>query len=286
MNKKSLFCLTFILTVCALGFSGGVDFVRAQEKPQPSASVKPSTDDQIDDTRLDDPAEHHRYYGKQTGLWLSAAQRVAKVDVDGDMNYDGVISNTDPADSGVFESSPPGLVVGVGELTKIITRIRPYRINADVETVITLEVAGINRADRSGRFSSVEEEIASTGRIRVWKDSEKSELLLDSADPNLRYHEWIADQTVEPFNLPKIYPRLVYVEGVSPSPNYSGDLRLLLTATSRDPGEEREAPDPARRMSRFGLPAFDHLLLTVRPQPQEKEFINNNAEGVWMGKGN
>jgi hypothetical protein len=31
--------------------------------------------------------------------------------------------------------------------------------------------------------------------------------------------------------------------------------------------------------------AFDHLLFTVRDQPVEKEFINNNVEGVWSKVG-
>ena len=39
------------------------------------------------------------------------------------------IDNDDPADNGAFQQTPPGLVVGVGEMSKLILRLRPYRLD-------------------------------------------------------------------------------------------------------------------------------------------------------------
>lgn len=254
------------------------------------------------ETEMDLPADFHRYYGQRVNQWRDSERKVAKLDIDGDMNYDGTIDNFDPSDNGAFESTPPGLVVGEGEMTKILVRLSPYRIDFRGEVVIGLEIAGINRAIRSGQFSSFEEEISSTGRIRVWADPARTELLLDSADPEKRYHEWVADDRTYPANLPGIYPRTIYVEGVSvagaydssgkavvsgkgtiPAEGYSGDLRLLMTVSHREQGTPREEyPDYRKRFVKSFRTSFDHILFTVRKEPQVKDFINNNAEGVWL----
>lgn len=256
-----------------------------------------------EETDMDLPASFHRYYGQRVNQWRDSERYIAKLDIDGDMNYDGTIDNSDPADNGAFEATPPGLVVGEGELTKILIRFSPYRINFKGEVVLGLEVAGVNRAIQSGQFDSFEEEISSTGRIRVWADPQRTQLLLDSADPEKRYYEWVVDDQAYPANLPGVYPRLVYVEGVSvagaigpngksvivsekggmPPLGYAGDLRLLMTVSHREAGGSRENYGEYRKKALKAFrTSFDHILFTVRKQPQPKGFINNNAEGVWL----
>lgn len=256
------------------------------------------------ETEMDLPSDFHRYYGQRVNMWRDQERKVAKLDIDTDMNYDGTIDNDDPADNGAFEGTPPGLVLGEGELSKVLIRLTPYRIDYEGEVVLTLEVAGINRALKSGQFESFEEEVAATGRIRVWKDASRRELLLDSADPEKRFYEWVADETQYPANLPGVYPRLVYVEGVSATGKggrsgkavvsekgmveggYSGDLRLLATVSHREKGTPREGyPQYRQRFLKSFRTSFDHILFTVRELPQEKVFINNNAEGVWISAG-
>lgn len=255
------------------------------------------------ETELDLPADFHKYYGQRVNQWRDHERKIAKLDIDVDMSYDGTIDDEDPADQGAFESTPPGLVLGVGEMTKVIARVTPYRVDFEGEVVIGLEVAGINRAVRTGQFESFDQEVASTGRIRVWRDSERKELLLDSANPDKRYYEWVADDRIYPANLPGIYPRTFYVEGVSvagavsgggkeivsgkevvsSAQGFSGDLRLLMTVSHRERGTPRESyPEYRQRFVKSFRTTFDHILFTVRSQPNPKDFINNNSEGVWL----
>jgi hypothetical protein len=108
-------------------------------------------------TDLDWAGSYHKYYGQTRNQYGDKERKIAKVDLDGDFNYDGIIDNYDPGDNGEFQQIPPGLVVGVGELTQLVLRIRPYRVDYYGDAVVALELDGINRGDRSGRFSSFEE---------------------------------------------------------------------------------------------------------------------------------
>ena len=159
--------------------------------------------------------------------------------------------------------------------------------------VVTIEVAGINRAAASGRFASFEEEKASTGRIRVWQDAAKTKLLLDSAKADMLVHEFIMDANKYPANLPGTVPRTLYVEGVRASGAYDGDLRVLTTVSNREKGlilrEDAkgglspEAYTATKRKWPVSFrTTFDHILFTVRDRPMTKDFVNNNAEGVWI----
>lgn len=235
------------------------------------------------ETTMDIPSSFHRYYGQRVNNWRDSERAIAKVDIDADINLDGAISNNDPQDSGAFEGTPPGLQIGVGELSKVVLRVSPYRVDFDGEVVVGLEVAGINRDARSGEFASFEEEAANTGRIRVWRDAGRSELLLDSADPSRRYVEFTTQYREYPYNLPGVIPRVVYVEGVNPSNRFIGDLRLLLTCSHRKIGStpQQFVESKAKLIKSFRT-SFDHILLTILPKPAAKEFINNNAEGVWI----
>lgn len=310
MNYRSI--LPF--PVCALlAVSVSATTIVAQEKnPVTKNPVYVESPEYGIETHRDLPGSFHKYYGQRINSWRDSERRIAKLDLDADLNYDGTINNEDPADNGAFEQTPPGLVLGTGEMSKFIIRLRPYRVDFRGEVVVSLEVDGINRGHRSGEFASLGEELSSTARVKVWSDAAKSKLLLDSSDPNLRYHEWVVDETVYPANLPGIVPRTVYVEGISPSPRYMGDVRLLVTVSHRKRGGERGVPyvepeysakdvgpysDSAKdvvaepvamvkptqpRFLKRYRTSFDHILLTVWQQPMVKEFVNNNAEGVWI----
>ncbi len=249
------------------------------------------------ETRRDLPGDATKYYGQRRNQFKDVSRRLAKTDLDADFNYDGVIDNDDPADNGAFQQTPPGLVVGVGELSQLILRIRPYRLDFKGRAVVSLQVDGINRGDKSGEFGSLDEEMANTGHIRVWRDPSRRTLILDSRDPARRVFEWAMDDVNYPANVPGIVPRTLYVEGVSPSGQFSGDVRLLLKVQHRKDGATtvhgggakrpkgvvyEEEPKRKRVLFKRFQTSYDHILLTVNSTPQRKEFVNNNSSGVWL----
>ena len=225
-----------------------------------------------------------RHFGQRQNLVRDANRKIAKIDVDGDFNYDGTINNFDPADNGAFQQTPPGLVVGVGELTRIIVRLTPYKIDYEGRAKVRLVVDGINRAAErgTGEFESPEAQIAGMGHIIVW-DTDRKTKLIDTRAGRFEY-EWKLDAQVFPYNL-QIVPRVLYVEGVSPSPHFMGDIRLLMSVTDENPNYVVDPKkDPTRLLKTF-RPTFDHILLTVMSKPKEKHYINGNAEKVWTKKG-
>ena len=72
------------------------------------------------ETDRDIPGDSTRYYGQRRNQFKDIGRRLAKIDLDADFNYDGVIDNDDPADNGAFQQTPPGLVVGVGYLAGVL----------------------------------------------------------------------------------------------------------------------------------------------------------------------
>lgn len=239
------------------------------------------------ETKQDLPSDYHSYYGQKLNQYRDLNRRIAKLDLDADLNMDGVIRQGDPRDSGAFESTPPGLILGVGELSKIVVNLIPYRIDFEGDVVVGFEVCGINRAAADGTFASFEEEQRAVGRIRVWRDSTKKELLLDSADPSKRLAEFSVDAMRYPANLPASIPRTVYVEGVRQSGAYLGDLRLLATVSHRSRSDSPNT-SPERKLNppiKLFRTSFDHILITIEQHPAKKEFVNNNAEGVWVTPG-
>ncbi len=235
------------------------------------------------ETEMDLPTTFHKYYGQNANHYQDSEKKIAKIDLDGDLNYDGVVSNTDPGDNGAFEGTPPGLVLGVGELSRLVLRLAPYRADFEGEVVVTLEVTGINRASKTGTFETFEEEQGSVGRIRVWKDASKSVLLVDSGKSDKLTYEFVLDASQYPANLPGIVPRTFFVEGVRPSGQFTGDVRLLTTVSFRPHGTTAEGYAESRKtMLKPFRTSFDHMLFTVRSKPAPKDFINNNAEGVWV----
>ena len=255
-------------------------------------------------TDLDIPGDTTKYFGQRSNQYRDIGRRLAKVDLDADFNYDGVIDNDDPADNGAFQQTPPGLVLGKGELSKLVIRLSPYHLDFRGQAVVSIQVDGVNRADKTGRFASIEEEMGSVGHIRVWRDASRKELILDSRDPQRRVFEWTIDDNKYPANIPGIVPRTLFAEGVGESGQFSGDIRLLVTVFHRVPGEEPEPvyEDPKSGLSSKGgvepaetekerdcLPdapkrfatSYDHILLTVRPGGHPKEYISENSDGVW-----
>lgn len=252
-------------------------------------------------TNKDIPADFHKYFGQRVNSWRDRERQIAKLDLDADLNQDGVLSNSDPADGGAFEATPPGLILGEGEMTRVVLRLIPYRVDFDGEVVVTLELEGINRSVRTGEFEKLDDELSSIGHIRVWRDASKKQLVLDSRDPAKRVAEFTTDYKTYPYNLPLAVPRFVFVEGIKSSPKFTGDIRLLATVSHRSPYEKQRASaaldqsvtaakEPlaitAEEAKKLGIvsfrTSFDHILLTVQKQPQKKEFINNNNEGAWV----
>lgn len=280
-----------LAAVCAFSFSSTA--LLAGDPKVPVDPAPPALQ-----TNRDIPSDFHKYFGQRVNSWRDRERQIAKLDMDADMNHDGTISNTDPADNGAFEATPPGLILGVGERSRVVIRLVPYRIDFDGEVVVTLEVEGINRSSRTGDFASLDEELASMGHIRVWKDSSRKELLLDSRDPAKRVVEFTTQYKTYPYNLPLEVPRFVFVEGVSSSPIHTGDIRLLVTCSHRAIGEtyadlssgksgksgKVAEPVPAEKKGilKSFRTSFDHILFTVQPKPAPKEFINGNVEGVWV----
>lgn len=195
--------------------------------------------------------------------------RLSKIDLDGDLDYDGTIDNTSSSDQGQIEFLPPGLELGVGEVTRLVVRFKTYEQEFPGQLIVALEVSGVNRDSSTGVFDGNGE--SSVGRVRVWRDQARKELLVDSGDKNKLRHEWRYDPAKRLGGI----PRTLYVEGVSVSPKFEGDIRLLLSASQVSDGADINTP------SSLYQAAFDHVLVTVREKPVEKEFVNNNAEGVW-----
>lgn len=230
-------------------------------------------------TDMDLAGDVSRYFGQRANLYRDNNRKLAKLDLDADFNFDGTIDNYDPADNGAFQQTPPGLVVGVGELSKIVIRLTPYKIDYEGRAKVKIQVDGINRDNKSGKFAEGAGQSA-VGHIRLWRDASKKEKILDSRDPNMISFEWTLDQRT-PANL-QVVPRTLYVEGVAPSPRHSGDIRLLISVYDDNPNYSMNPKMDPRRWIKTFRPSYDHILLTVQGVPHEKAYINNNAEGVWL----
>lgn len=141
---------------------------------------------------------------------------VGRVDLDSDINCDGMISN-DGSDSGDLESSPPGQIIGPKLMTKFLFRITPLNTvnsskgaQADFDIdhlVVSLELRLLTIGRKTS--GSPDAENAKAGHLRVWSDEQGTTLLLDSRDPAKRRIEW-------DLNAPKA-PAYVYVECAEPS---------------------------------------------------------------------
>lgn len=239
----------------------------------PSSGAKQSPTD------MDLAGDVGRYFGQRASLYRDNNRKLAKLDLDADFNFDGEINNDDPADNGAFQTTPPGLIVGVGELTKVTLRLTPYKIDYQGRAKVKIQVDGINRDDKSGKFAEGQE-ASGMGHIVVWLDSSRKQKILDSRNPNLRSFEWTLDNRT-PANI-QVVPRSFYVEGVSASPRHLGDVRLLVSVYDDNPNYDMNPKMDPRRWIKTFRPSFDHILLSVMGKPQPKQYVNANSDGVWV----
>lgn len=293
MNVNCLYLRDFcsFLTVATLVFVIGTGvaqesskvLVEPREESEGGAPAEskatPAVTKVLEATEMDLPGQFDKYFGMQPGSKLQKSLKpLSKIDMDGDLNYDGVISNYDSTDNGSREDIFPGLQIGVGELTKLVIRYKTYEKDYPGHLFVQLTVSGVNRFSANGKYSTDEEELDSIGRIKVWAEKDKKTLLLDSGDASKRVAEWKVDKDSLKVGLPGPLPRTVYVEGVGASQKFEGDLRLLISSShSLSEGE-------ARSPSSIYRTAFDHMLFTIREEPVPKGFVNDNAEGVWSNR--
>jgi hypothetical protein len=288
INPMSLQCPKALIAATLLISWASASFAQDSNEAISPTSVQVQTNKDV-------PSDFHKYFGQRVNSWRDRERQIAKLDLDADLNQDGMIQNNDPADGGAFEATPPGLILGEGEMTRMIIRLLPYRVDFDGEVVVTLEIEGINRSIKSGEFSTLDEELSAMGHIRVWRNKDKKELLLDSKDPSKRVVEFTTQYKTYPYNLPIAVPRFVFVEGLKSSPQYTGDIRLLCTVSHRslngaaEPVAVTEGKNAAPVVPQQGnvniksfRTSFDHILFTVQKTPAPKEFINNNNEGAWL----
>ena len=222
-----------------------------------------------------------RHKGMRTKMDLKPAPNKLRVkgrkivmacDLDGDFSYDGAIDNNDPADNGLVQIEPPGLVLGVGEITKLVVRLTDPEQHPFITGVtFRIHVDNVNRANQSGLFSSFEERQEKSGQVRVWSgpDPDEDIMILDSTDPDIDKRSFTVD--FEPgadFAL-MILERGVYLEGVKPSGDYLGDVRVYVSAVYHlDLEKHKETA------------SVDHILVTVQEEPHEKQFVEGDSE-IW-----
>ncbi len=186
------------------------------------------------------------------------------VSLTGDFDYSGIIDGSDASQKENVKRNPPGLVVGSSELARVDLSVIPNASrqsdNKGVgspklkflfhKTAVTLDLRPVNLASRRGRFASFEEEQSRSGRVLVWLDAGRKNLLLDSADLQRRRVEWPQSSSLP--------PRHVYVEGVAPGD--SGTvilLTLLLDDNNLAPVADKFFGEKA---------SWDSLFLSVSPK--------------------
>lgn len=190
---------------------------------------------------------------------------IGRVDIDSDLNYDGVITN-DGSEGGGEESSPPGQIIGHKQMTKVVFRITPYgtpeRTETDAEKVVcSLEVRALNQSRSNGQFPSEEAANKASGHLRVWADDKRSKLLLDSRDKGKCRIEW-------KINAPDA-PAFVYVECAEPS---SAEAIFALTLNIDDTSSKEYT---AKKINPYAN--RDWMLITCKSQPQEIKMADDAA---------
>jgi hypothetical protein len=214
------------------------------------------------------------------GYWYNispVSPFLGKVQIRGDVDYSNQIDFADAALGNEAKRNPNGLIVGNGEMTKLLLTCQP---NADRQSnvgepkvrlpfpilVASLELRGINLADKKGRFATFEDEIASCGRILVWLDHTKRFLLLDSSDPTRRRVEWPYASSVP--------PERVFVEGLSSTQPGSAFIVTLELDDSNRHGLSKLFSEPA---------IWDRQLISVQiPGKQPKPW--KDLTPVWVSK--
>lgn len=192
------------------------------------------------------------------------------VGINADFNYDGQIWRNEAGNDKV---TPPGLVIGTDEMTKVLLSCSPdpgYQSGSIKVSMrfhklaVILDVRGIDLSKKNGQYRSLDKEIEKCGRILVWADKNRQHLLLDSSDPTRRRLMWSYADSVP---LPH-----VYVEGVDAA--QPGGAHFITWELDDSFGQ-----NAIQRF--FGEPAvWDRLMLTVRPQGLTKP--NVDTDPVWI----
>jgi hypothetical protein len=258
---KNLMCLSAALAVVAPSFAG----------PNGSADVK-----NVGIVRTE--RDILGGYGTDIPYRRNATGKIAKLDLDGDFNYDGVIDNYDPGDNGLAQVTSPGMVLGKGEMTRMVIRLSPYQLDIDTRVRFEFSACGVNRGDKTGRFESLEQELSAVGHVRIWADAGKTKLLIDSSKADQRVFNLILPN-LNPENTMAV-PRAVYVEGIKPSGTFSGDIRLLVRIVDVRADEAGQKRGLAKLIAGVGFrPSYDHVILTVADRPHAKSLVS--AGDIW-----
>jgi hypothetical protein len=222
-------------------------------------------------TILDDPeANDPRLSVPVNALGKVVASRLTKIDLDSDLDYDGTINNEEASDQLSVEHVPPGLELGVGELTRMVLRLKVYDEAFAGDLDVSLEVTGINRDSASGSFPAGGS--GQVGRIKVWLDQARTELLLDSGDSSKLVKTWTYEKGKRSGGIPKT----VYVEGVEAAPKANGDLRLMVISSTRSEGSVGGGKSSLYR------PAFD----TISSSPSSRIPLRRiSSTTTWKGFG-
>lgn len=215
------------------------------------------------------PSSYYRFYGSRFGT-------MGQVKIASDLTYDTKINAYDANLGNAGKRNPYGLIVGSGEVSKLLLTCRP---NADRQPglgnpkiqmpfhllVASLDIRGVNLSRKDGRFASFEEEVATCGRILVWLDHTKQYLLLDSADPERRRVEWPYSTSVP--------PERVFVEGVVPTQPGGGFYITMALDDSNRQGLSKLFGEPA---------VWDRQMISVKqPGVEPKPWADPSP--VWSG---
>jgi|GEM_PF-2049433 len=206
--------------------------------------------------------------------WQEPTNPIGRVKIEGDVNYSGKIDNLDIYMGNEPKRNPYGLIIGAGEMTKLILTCQPnaYRqpnvgepkVRMDFYKLVSiLEVRGVNLADRKGRFATFEEEIANSGRVLVWLDHTRRYLLLDSSDPTRRRVEWPWASSV--------LPERVFVEAVETTQPGAALIVTLELDDSNVTGIRRIFGEPAM---------WDRQMISVKVPGKPKPYVDRTP--VWV----
>lgn len=219
--------------------------------------------------------------GYAIGQWYHtrpSSPYLGRAEIKADVNYSSGIDRHDHDLGKDAKFNPYGLMLGSGELTKLLLTAAPNgdrnvtvgepRVQLPFPVLVaSLEVRGINLGHRKGRFASFEQEVATCGRVLVWLDHNRKYLLLDSADPARRRVEW-------PF-ASSIPPERVFVEGVTPTqPGGAFIVTLELDDSKRNPISAFFYSEPA---------VWDRQLITVHPKGVTPKPWSDNTP-VWASR--
>lgn len=216
------------------------------------------------------PPYGNGWFGVSNGRRISP---LGKMSISSDINSDGVIRYREDAS---LKVTPPGLVVGTNEMTKVLlscipdpTSLPPTVGSPKVKMkyhklAVILDVRGVDLGKKNGQFGSIEKEIEKCGRILVWADKDRKNLLLDSADSSRRRLVWAYADSVPLHH--------VYVEGVKAAE--AGGSFLITWELDDSFGQ-----NAFQRF--FGEPSvWDRLMVSVRPLGSDKPLIDSDP--VWI----